>query len=358
MTKIEFWANVALILLGTVVFFSVLHFAQNLFAPIILALVVGVVLSPVTDKLDKLGLPKGMTALSSLMIILFLIVTLAFLLEPAVDRAVRSLPKITTEVNALVYDVKRRLRGLEQVSEDVNRTLGADEQTTQSDGEGEGNGAALPTVEDALFMAPAIFTQIMIFTGTLFFFILTRPEIYGWIAKRLVPDDRRLETAHRLRAAEQQVGRYFLTICIINAGYAVVVTAAMMAIGLPAPVLWGIAAGLMNFILYLGPAALVGAFLLAGLIAFDGFYSLVPALTYFMINLVEAQFVTPTLVGRAMQTNPLLIFLALVGFLWLWGPLGGIIAIPLLLWVQVLAADIRAVRKAPTPTNETEPKAA
>lgn len=357
MERLEFWANAALVLVGVIATFTVLWIAKELFAPILFAFVIGVVLSPLTDKFDRLGLPKGLSAMSSLFMILFLIVSIAFLLEPAVNRAITAAPTIVDEVNAIYYDIKRSLRGLEEVSENVNETLGNGGDKAPAEGE-EGAAAPLPTVEQALFMAPAILSQIMIFAGTLFFFILTRTEIYDWIARRLVPDDRRIETAHRLKAAEQQVGRYFLTICIINAGYAVVVSAAMMAIGLPSPILWGIAAGLLNFVLYLGPVTLLGALVVAGLIAFEGLYSFLPAATYFTINLIEAQFVTPTLVGRAMETNPLLIFLALVAFLWLWGPLGGIIAIPLLLWVQVLVADIRAVRKAPKSPSDEEQIAA
>ena len=72
---------------------------------------------------------------------------------------------------------------------------------------------------------------------------------------------------------------------------------------------------------------------------------MLPAGTYLLINIIESQFVSPSVVGRAMRVNPLLIFLSLVFFLWLWGAIGGIIAIPLLLWIVAVSADIRDVRR-------------
>jgi len=69
---------------------------------------------------------------------------------------------------------------------------------------------------------------------------------------------------------------------------------------------------------------------------FDGAMSLAPASAFVILNTIEGQFVTPTLVGKHMAINPLLVFLALIFGIWLWGPIGGIVAIPLLLWGLVL----------------------
>ncbi len=109
-------------------------------------------------------------------------------------------------------------------------------------------------------------------------------------------------------------------------------------IGLPAPYIWGMVAGLMNFILYIGPATVAASLLVAGALAFDGPMTVIPSLAFLCINGIEAQFVTPTLVGKHMHVNPLLVFLSLVLWLWLWGPLGGIVAIPILLYVLAIVS--------------------
>ena len=85
-----------------------------------------------------------------------------------------------------------------------------------------------------------------------------------------------------------------------------------------------------------GPALVAAALLLAGLLSFDGLAGLAPAALFVSMNAIEGQFVTPALVGRHMHVNPLLVFLSLVFWLWLWGPIGGIVAIPVLVWTLYL----------------------
>ena len=366
MSRLETASQIAVVVLAVVILMAALDISQSVVAPVVTALVFGIVMSPLSVKLDALGLPKAVAALASLLIILIALGLLALFLEPSFQRTLDALPLIVFEINQLAIEIKGFFRGLESASEDVSSALGAgagDTATTApapADGgeEGEEAASALPSVEDALWLAPSILSQITIFAGTLFFFMLGRDEIYSFIARRLVSRDNRLEAVRRLHAAERQVGRYFITISVINAGYAVVISIIMFAIGMPSPILWGIAAGLLNFILYLGPAVMTGSLLLGGLLAFDGAYSLLPAAIYISINMIEAQFVTPTIVGSAMSVNPLAIFLALVFFLWLWGPVGGVISIPLLLWVTVVSTDFKSFKAELEKAKSSEQRAA
>jgi predicted PurR-regulated permease PerM len=204
----------------------------------------------------------------------------------------------------------------------------------------------MPSTTDVLLLAPALLGQALLYFGTLFFFQLSRREIYDWVAKHLAQSTQRGNTALRLRAAENRVSRYFLTISVINAGLGLIVAAAMQLIGMPNAALWGVIAFLINYILYLGPAMLAVALVFAGIAAFDGLRVLLPALVYLGLNSTEGQFITPTLVGKHMQINPLLIFLSLTFGIWLWGPLGGVVAIPLLLWALVLTDSLPERRPA------------
>jgi len=130
------------------------------------------------------------------------------------------------------------------------------------------------------------------------------------------------------------VSRYFLAISTVNAGFGIAVLIAMTVLGMPYPVLWALATFLMNYLLYLGPALVAVAVLLVGFFVFDGVMVLVPMAVFLSLNVIEAQFVTPTFVGRQMRVNPLMVFLSLIFWLWLWGPIGGIVAIPLLVWTR------------------------
>lgn len=308
-------------LLTIIVVFAVLNHARDLFAPIFAALLLGIVMTPLSDLWDKLRVPAALAAFISVSLALSAILVLILLIEPYVTQAINSGPVIWNELRETIDEFKRMLRGLERMTEDVAEAIEA----SPSDGEEEA--VKLPSLTDALFYAPQFAAQFLIFTGTLYFFLLARNSIYGWVTETFDTfgeDD--------LRYAAKRVSRYVLTISTINLGFGVLVAIVMTLIGMPSPILWGVLAFALNFVMYLGPTVLIATLLVTGIVVFDGAMSFVPAAVYVAMNATEAQFVTPTLVGRSLSVNPLLVFLSLVFWLWLWGPIGGIIAIPLLIW--------------------------
>ena len=323
--------------IALVVAFGVLQYGDELFAPIFAGFVAGVVLTPLSNLWEKLKLPAGASAGLSVFVTLAAVVGIVLLLEPYVTKAISRLPLIRMELQEAVEDAQRLLRGLEKIQEDVSDAIEGAAGGQPDPAANVTQGAApevadepaveLPTTTEALLYAPQVAAQLMIFTGVLYFFLFSRNEIYEWAGK----PSRRFGKRDLERAAEL-VSRYFLTISAINLGLGVSVGAVMTLYGMPSPILWGLLAFMLNYILYLGPITLIATLLVTGIVVYDGWFSFMPAFTYMMMNFVEAQFVTPTLVGKNLSVNPLLVFLALVFFLWLWGPLGGIIAIPLLIW--------------------------
>lgn len=305
---------------------AVLNFAATLFAPILFAIVLGVVLSPVSDAMDRFGLPRGLSAFSTLALSLLTITAILFLLEPVITTAINRAPVIWFELRETIEMAQSTLRGLEQAGEEVADALGG-----ENAGADVEDAVAVPSVTEALLYAPGYAARLMIFIGTLYFFLLSRDDVYRYIEKL----DRGLSGGD-MRAAEKQVSRYFLTITIINASFGALVSVMLAVMGMPYPIVWGFLAALANFILYLGPPMFAVCLLVGGIVAFDGPLSFAPAAIYVVSNMIEGQFVTPSLVGRTMDVNPLLVFLSLVVWLWIWGPIGGIIAIPLLVWVLAL----------------------
>jgi predicted PurR-regulated permease PerM len=308
-------------LVAIVVVFAVLKQSKDLFAPVVSALLLGVVLTPLSDFWDRLRMPQAISALLSVLMALSAILLLLLLIEPYITQAINRAPIIWNELRGTIDQLKAMLRGLEQMSNDVSAAI------EPSNGAEAKDPAVLPSVTEALFYAPQFAAQIMIFTGTLYFFLLARNASYDWIDGQF-PSFGKVE----LRHAGQQVARYVLTISAINFGLGCLVAVVMQLLQMPTPILWGVLAFVLNYIVYLGPIALIAALLVTGIVVFDGAASYVPALAYFLMNAAEAQFVTPALVGKTLEVNPLLVFLSLVFWLWLWGPIGGIIAIPLLIW--------------------------
>lgn len=300
----------------------VLNFAATLFAPIFLAVVLGVVLSPASEAIERLGLPTGIGPLVTLIAALFLIVTLLFLLEPVLTTIINRAPLIWFELREAIETLQSAMRGLEQTGEQMAEVLGSEEGTKADE-----EAVVIPSATQALLYAPGYAARVMIFVGTLYFFLLSRVAVYEWI-ERLDINLNALD----MRAAEKQVSRYFLTISMINFGFGSLVAVMLMGFGMSYALVWGFGAALANYILYLGPPIFAAGLLVGGIVAFDGPISFLPAGLFVLMNMIEGQFVTPSLVGRSMDVNPLLVFVSLVIWLWMWGPVGGIIAIPLLVW--------------------------
>jgi predicted PurR-regulated permease PerM len=149
------------------------------------------------------------------------------------------------------------------------------------------------------------------------------------------------------RTVQREVSRYLLTISLINTGLGAVIAAGMLAIGMPNPVLWGVLAALLNFIPYLG--SLLGIVLvgLVALVSFDAIWpALLAPLIYLACTAVEAQLVTPLVIGRRLEMNPVVIFLAIAFWGWLWGIVGALIAVPLLVILKVFADHVESLSAA------------
>ncbi len=322
----------SLLVIASITAFIALKLAEGIVAPVVLALVIGLVLSPLADVFGRIGLGRVPSALLTVLLGFGAIGVLVLIFEPLAQSVINQAPQIWRELRFTVGAVQKAIQGIESVSKEVATAL----DPTKQDGAGTNGAFEIPRLSDALLFAPTLIGQLILFLGTLFFFVLSRLEIYEWLAIQFDPADRRGQTAQKLRTAERRVSRYFLTITLINAVLGLATAGAMQLIGMPSPLLWGFLAGILNFIVYLGPAFFAGALLVAGIVVFDGLSSFLPVACYVGLNFLEGQFVTPSLIGRSMSVNPLLVFVSLVFWLWLWGPIGGIIAIPLLLWSVAL----------------------
>lgn len=189
-------------------------------------------------------------------------------------------------------------------------------------------------------------TSFLIFI-VLLYFLLATGEL---LRDRIIRSARRLtdkEKARRiLRSIEREISTYLFSISFINAGLGLCIGVSLWAIGLPNAALWGVAAALLNFIPYAGAVAGMALTTLIALIAFDdlGRILAVPAI-YFLWNLIESQFVTPSVLGRRHTLNAAVVFLSIVFWGWMWGVIGAVLAVPILVIMNTCFAQIEGLRK-------------
>jgi predicted PurR-regulated permease PerM len=129
-----------------------------------------------------------------------------------------------------------------------------------------------------------------------------------------------------------------LAITVINAIVGLVFAASLNYLGLPLPeaLLWGTMVTLLNYAPYVGPLVGIAAMLLIGLARFDGLEALLPAGIYLLLHTLEGQIVTPIVLGRRMKLSPLVLILVLMVFGALWGIIGLLLAVPLLVCVKLV----------------------
>jgi predicted PurR-regulated permease PerM len=166
----------------------------------------------------------------------------------------------------------------------------------------------------------------------LLYFLLATGDLFSLKLVRVLPQFRdKRKAVSIMKEIEIAISRYLATVAIVNLGQGVVVGMVMYLIGMPNTVLWGVLAGVAEFIPYVGALTLAVILALAGLATFDhiGHALLVPG-AYLVVTLLQANVVTPMLLGRRLALNPVAIFIGLAFWLWMWGLLGAFIAVPLL----------------------------
>ena len=146
------------------------------------------------------------------------------------------------------------------------------------------------------------------------------------------------------RETESSISTYLVTVALVNAGLGLVVALVMRLVGMPNPLLWGTLAAVAEFVPYLGATTMLGILSLAGLATFPqlGHAFLVPG-SYLAVNLIQANFVTPTVLGRRLTLNPVAILIGLVFWWWLWGVGGAFIAVPLLATFKIFCDHIESL---------------
>jgi predicted PurR-regulated permease PerM len=318
-------ARFSLVFLGFITLLVVLQLGQIFLAPVALAVVVGLMFGPVADRVERFGVPPALAAaIVVLMLLCILAVSVILFAVPLSDWVARA-PVIWSRLQLQLQNLEGPLETITAVQEQFTAVLSSDE-TMSVTVENEG------PMMDLAMLAPAILAQILIFLASLYFFVATRDHIRISVLSLCVSRRMRWRTAHIFRDVEQKVSRFLLSITVINMLVGCVVGLVMWAIGMPSPLLWGAMAAALNYIPYVGQAVMILTLLAVGLGTRTGLEDiLLPVGCYVAINFVEGQIVTPHFIGRTMTLNPFLIFLSITFWLWAWGPIGGLIAVPSLL---------------------------
>ncbi len=329
------WAVVGIFLL--LILASIAH-ARDFLVPVALGVLLALVFSPVRRFLERRKLPSAVSA----MIIVSGLITLIGLGLSTLADPVQSWIK---EAPTIGFKLEQKLRGANKSAKAVIDAGKQIEQIATVENEGE-KVQKVSTREPGVLVklatsVPELLAQV-VFTLVLLFFLLASGDMFYEKLVHIMPTFKDKRNAIRISYdIERKLSNYLFTITLINAALGVAIGVSMWLLGMPNPTLFGVLAFAFNFVPYLGAIVGVAITALVGLLTFDHTgAALLPALAYLILTIIEGQLATPYFVGRRLEMNPVVIFLSVALWAWLWSIVGMLVAVPLLVAVRTFCEHI------------------
>ncbi|MBT8471257.1 MAG: AI-2E family transporter, partial [Marinicaulis sp.] len=309
--------------------------------PITIAFVLSVMLAPASEWLRRRSVPGGFRALIVVMLSFGLFLGALYLVVRPGAAWIERLPDVIEEAQAKLTGVQQAVGKVQDVSEQVKEItdLGTVGESATLTVEG-------PALGDSLVASAQTIIVQIIFTAVLtYFFLASRQDFRKKLMLLRLDYSGMLQIGRLMRTIEDKVGAYMLTMLIINLGLGVTTAAAMWAIGMPSPLVWGGLAAVLNFVPYIGPFILTVLLGITGLVNFETAIGVAAAPSiYVALNFIESNFVTPTLIGVRLTISPLAVILNVSFWTWLWGPAGAIISIPVLVIFKTVCDNFESLK--------------
>jgi len=328
--------RVAVLGLFSIALLGALYFSQPLLLPILIAVLLALLLRPLVGMLERLRIPCGLASIAVISILLLVIGTLgSYLYEPA-QRWVNVGPGQISELRKKFSVLRAPVDAVDDSIAKVTEATSAGNRLRPREVVIERR-SLIGMLNDAQgYMVGALAALILLF------FLLASGDMLLRKLIRVIPKFRdKIVAVEITRTIQAQIGRYFVSITVINIGLGVLVALSMRMVGMPTPELIGAMAALLNFIPYIGSAIMLVAVTMVSILTFDEpSVMLIPPLIYLGLTVLEGQVVQPLMIGRRLNMPPVVLFTWVLLWGWLWGVGGVLIAVPLLVALKICADHI------------------
>ena len=321
--------------LGALLLFALayaLRLARPVLLPLVLSGLLAMLLAPLTRLLRRARLPAALAAL--IVVGAFAGAAgwgVAMLAEPAATWIGRA-PETMRELEHRLRSVRKSVIEARVAAETVEEIARVDDAPPPPEVTVKEPSLAtrlLETTRAAVFYA----AQVVI----LLYFLLASGETF--LRKLVKVQDRlraKVSVVKMTAEIQREFSNYLLAISCINAGLGLATALAMSLLGMPNPVLWGVMAAVLNYVPYLGSSVTLVIVSLVAILTFDTVTrALLPPAVFLALATIEGQFVTPMVVGRRLSLSPPLVIVALLVGGWIWGPVGALIAVPVLAMARI-----------------------
>jgi len=311
---------------------GVLRLGYMLFLPLAMAILLSLVLRPLVRRLHRWRLPYPLSALLLVMLVAGAMGSAVYGLQEPALQWLEEAPYSLRQLQYRILELREPIENVQEATEQMERlgtAVGGEERKVVVESQ-DLPGRLLSELREAAVGVGL--TLVM-----LFFVLGWGARLYRGVVNALPGFGKRRMVVEIVQEIEDSVSRYLLTISAINTLLGGVVGVVLHLFGMPNPLLWGVLAGILNFISYLGPAvmAVILAFVaLMSLPTLSG--ALVVPLVFLTITSIEGYVITPAAVGWRLTLNPLLIFVSLIFWFWIWGIIGALLTVPLLVCIKIV----------------------
>ncbi|MDI7861304.1 AI-2E family transporter [Rhizobiaceae bacterium n13] len=309
---------------------AVIYLMAAVLMPITLAIVTGMILGMAADKLGRLGLPSALGAmLLTALVALVLFIIINALAQPLAKIAANA-PDLAEQAMDRVIPYLEKFRWF-RIASMESGPISMESLLEKSAG-------VLQVVAGGV--TPAL-VQALIFLAALVLFLAGRLQLRTALIMTFPGREQRLAAIRILNAIERALGYYFSTATIIYAGIGLAMTVIAFVGGLNMPVLWGFFTFLSSFVPFLGVASMTVAFAAGGLMTHDTLIlGLMPAVAFFGVHMFVENIITPAVMGRRLEINPFVVFVAIIFWTWMWGAVGAMLALPISLIVMTIIDEL------------------
>ena len=320
--------------------------ARSFLMPVFFALLLFFVLMPVHRRLERLGLNGQFVAASVVFGLLIGLGAIGGMLAGPIRQITTNLPDIVENISTRLAAARDSVMAMAQNlrpgdQSDIPGLRPSLPEDTGSEDAAPEMAFLMDNASDMLIYlveAPAMAAQLVFALVLLFFLLSSNRLIYRKIVQYSDTFPRKRAAIATLRETESKLCGYLGTITLINAGLGLCIGLALWALGMPVPLLFGMLAFLFNFIPYLGAITGVVLSTLVALLWFETIGAvLAVGLTYLLLTTIEGQLVTPSLLAHRLRMNAVPVFLSVAFWAWMWGFMGMLIAVPLLVALRIIA---------------------
>ena len=311
------------------------YFASSLILPIVVAGFFALLLSPLLNRMPLRWLPRWMGALLLVVGMLAGVGALGmFVAGPAGDWA-RRVPFVLRDAAPKLREMVAPIQEATKAGETLDTITGEDDDNVE-------RVVVRPPRADLLSATPKVLGSTLAVILLTFAFLVFGDDVLNKLLTLRPTRAHRKLTGDIVQEIQSDLSRYMLTISATSTVLGAATAAWLYYLDVDDPLLWGVLAAVLNLTPFLGPLITAALLLLVGLSEFDslGMASL-PAAGFLFLHALESQLLTPLVLGRTMHINPLAIILWLLVWGWLWGIIGLLVAVPMLVCLKIVASRVR-----------------